>query len=558
MTKTRKNAAAHKEQREAGKKFSLTFDESFMTYVQSGFPVLAVRTGEIERCIEHLQVLTKNLNESLPDLDLDDSKKFLRDNGFQFYVWDVVNGIVQAGAGAKGNTSESLIKALRWMISSDDSLPGVYVFVNPHLHLQPEFGRIVQMVRMFHDHGRMTNKHLILVGEFTELPPELNPYIIPLEFKLPTKEEIHKFIEGYVKRQGFDFSEKEIANAATAATGMNLAEVESAVCVALVASYGESIPNDIIFNEKSKAVTRSQLLDHIPTDSDMGVVGGLSNLKEWFNHMASVFHDPDRAAEYHLPPLKGCMIVGVHGTGKTLAAKAVAKEFGVPLFRLDVGRLFGGIVGETESKVRQFFKLAEAVAPAVILIDECEKAFSRSETSTDGGVTERLIGNFLYWMQEKTAPIYLVATANNVERLDPAMMRKGRWDEMFFVDLPTPAEREEIFKIHLRKVGRNPSDFNLTKIKALAGSPSDKFTGAEIENCVHQAMIHAFHAKREFTIADITAAVESTIPLAKMRPKEIEAIREWAKDKARPAGEAVVKAQGAKDAKSGRPLWWRK
>lgn len=552
MAKTKKTVP--KTGHEKGKKFTLTFDEQFGTYLRSGFPLMSVRTEEVERCIEHLQVLTKRINESLVDLDLDESKKYLRDNGFQFYTWDVVNGIVQSG-GAKGNTSESIIKALRWMMG-DDAMPGVYVFINPHLHLQPEFGKVLQMFRMFSEHGRMNNKHIVLVGEFTELAPELNPYVIPLDFKLPTKEEIREFVADYIDRVGLEFSEKEIANAASAATGMTLSEVESAVCVALVASDGETIPNDIIFDEKAKAVMRSQLLEHIRTDSDMGVVGGLSNLKEWFSHMASVFHEPDRAAAYKLPALKGCMIVGVHGTGKTLAAKAVAKEFGVPLFRLDVGRLFGGIVGETESKVRQFFKLAEAVAPAVILIDECEKAFSKSETSTDGGVTERLVGNFLYWMQEKTAPIYLVATANNVERLDPAMMRKGRWDEMFFVDLPTPTEREEIFKIHLRKVGRSPADFQPAKIKALSGAPSDKFTGAEIENCVHQAMIHAFHSKREFTINDIAAAVESTIPLAKMMPKPVEFIREWGQKNARPAGEVIEKK--AKTTGSSNPIFWKK
>lgn len=427
MAKTKKTV--QKTNHEKGKKFTLTFDEQFSTYLRSGFPLMSVRTEEVERCIEHLQVLTKKINESLVDLDLDDSKKYLRDNGFQFYTWDVINGIVQSGGNAKGNTSESIIKAVRWLMG-DDALPGVYVFINPHLHLQPEFGKVLQIFRMFSEHGRMNNKHIVLVGEFTELPPELNPYVIPLDFRLPTKDEIRAFVADYIERVGLSFSEKEISNAAAAATGMTLSEVESAVCVALVASDGDTIPNDIIFDEKAKAVMRSQLLEHIRTDSDMSDVGGFAIFKEWLGHMASVFKDPERAAEYKLPPLKGCLAIGVQGAGKSLIAKAAAKEFGIPLFRLDVGRLFGGIVGETESKVRQFFKLAEAVAPAVILLDEVEKCFPSGQQDTDGGVSRRMAGSFMTWMQERKAQIYLIGTANNVELLDPAFVRKGRFDEI--------------------------------------------------------------------------------------------------------------------------------
>ena len=281
----------------------------------------------------------------------------------------------------------------------------------------------------------------------------------------------------------------------------------------------------IIAREKANTLKRSGLLEVIPATTGLEDIGGLLNLKEWLHGRTGAFQS--RAKDYGLPAPKGLLIVGLPGTGKSLTAKATASAFGLPLLRLDMGRVFGGVVGQSESNLRSVIATAEAIAPCVLWIDEIEKGFSGSKSSgsTDGGTSSRVFGSFLSWMQEKEKPVFVVATANDVSQLPPEFLRKGRFDEMFFVDLPAETERTQIWEIVIRRHDRNPGVFDTVSL----AKESEQFTGAEIEAVFVDALHEAFAAEREPTEQDITAAMAHTVPLAKLMDGRIASLRQWAK-----------------------------
>ncbi|OYT75045.1 MAG: ATPase, partial [Armatimonadetes bacterium JP3_11] len=259
--------------------------------------------------------------------------------------------------------------------------------------------------------------------------------------------------------------------------------------------------------------------------------GGLDLLKEWLRkRRASLSRE---AREFGLPAPKGVLLLGVQGTGKSLSAKAIANLWGLPMLRLDVGRVFGSLVGASEANMRAAIRTAEAVAPCILWIDELEKGFAGVQGSgvSDSGTTARVFATFLTWMQDKRAPVFVVATANDVSQLPPELLRKGRFDEIFFIDLPTLPEREQIFAIHLRKRKRDPAQYDL---KTLARA-TEGFSGAEIEQVVIAGLFTAFDAGRELTTEDMLDEVRHTVPLSVMMREEIEELRTWAQLRTRPA-----------------------
>jgi SpoVK/Ycf46/Vps4 family AAA+-type ATPase len=257
-------------------------------------------------------------------------------------------------------------------------------------------------------------------------------------------------------------------------------------------------------------------------------VGGLSNLKDWLVKRGRGF---DKGAkDFGLTYPRGILLLGIPGTGKSLTAKAIGNEWHFPLLRLDMGKIFGGIVGESEKNIREALNIAEAIAPSILWIDEIEKGMSgiSSSGNTDGGTTARVLGTFLTWMQEKTKPVFVVATANDISQLPPELLRKGRVDEIFFVDLPTEKEREEIIKIHLTKKNRKPEKF---KIQELA-KQSKGFSGAELEEVVKEALFQAYDEEKEITDGHISAAIDKTFPLSRTMHETIEKMRKWAESRA--------------------------
>jgi len=286
-----------------------------------------------------------------------------------------------------------------------------------------------------------------------------------------------------------------------------------------------------VFAEKQQIIRKSGLLEYYATNENFANVGGLSVLKEWLAKRAVAFTNEARA--FGLPFPKGILMLGVQGCGKSLCAKAVSNLWQLPLLRFDMGRMFGSLVGASEENVRRAIAVAESVAPAILWVDEIDKAFAGSQGSgaTDGGTTARVFGTFLTWLSEKTAPVFVVATANDISQLPPELLRKGRLDEIFFVDLPSPEERKEILGIHINKRGRDAAKFDLA---VLAGTSSE-FSGAEIEESINSALYDAFYAKQELTTAHVQAALSQTVPLAKTMDEQISRLLSWAEGRARNA-----------------------
>jgi len=293
----------------------------------------------------------------------------------------------------------------------------------------------------------------------------------------------------------------------------------------------KTLDTDIVSSEKKQAISRGGLLEWIDPDAGLKGVGGLDVLKGWLSERQASWGDKARA--YGLPQPKGLLMTGVAGAGKSLMAKSVGAEWAMPVLRLDVGRLYGGLLGESESNQRQAIQMAEAAAPCVLWLDELEKAMSGSGGSgeSDGGAAKRMLSGFLTWMQEKTAPVFVVATANDVSGLPPELLRRGRWDEIFFVDLPTADERADIWSIHIAKRGRDVGAFDMG---ALVSGSAD-MSGAEIESAFIDAMFRGFAMGQEVSTEHVLAVLETIVPLAKSASEKIEAVRTWAKGRARRA-----------------------
>jgi len=278
-------------------------------------------------------------------------------------------------------------------------------------------------------------------------------------------------------------------------------------------------------------VKKNGLLELIESKESLADIGGLDQLKSWLLKRREAFSP--RAKEYGLPVPKGLLILGIPGTGKSLTAKATAAVFGLPLLKLDAGRIFAGLVGQSESNLRSVIQTAEAIAPCVLWIDEVEKGFagSRSSGATDGGTSSRVFGSFISWMQEKTAPVFVVATANDVSQLPPEMLRKGRWDELWFVDLPNREEREAIWSIQIAKYGRDPRDFDIPQF----AKSTEGLTGSEIEQVFIEALYQGFDQGSEPGDLTIGEVLVDFVPLSKLMAEQISGLREWAKGRARPA-----------------------
>jgi len=286
-----------------------------------------------------------------------------------------------------------------------------------------------------------------------------------------------------------------------------------------------------ILAEKKQIVRKSGLLEYFDVDDKFDHVGGLKLLKEWLVKRGQAF--TEQARTYGLPEPRGILLVGVQGCGKSLTAKAVSNLWQLPLLRLDLGKVFSSLVGSSEENIRRATAVAENIAPCVLWIDEIEKGLSGldSSGSSDAGTASRVFGFFITWMQEKTRPVFVIATANNIEQLPPEIMRKGRFDEIFFVDLPSPVERAEIFDIHIERFGRDPKKFEQKRLV----KESKNFSGAEIREAIIGAMYDAFAESREFNTDDIVKNMQVTVPLARTVAEKIAALREWADYRARRA-----------------------
>lgn len=384
------------------------------------------------------------------------------------------------------------------------------------------------------------NKAIIILSNTLELPPDLEKTIPVVDFPLPEKNDIQDKISEMLLRASkrpelaakfqTSYEDSKLDNIVNSFRGLSLQECEQVSTYCMI-KYPQLHP-EIISNQKRDIIRKSGLLEWISDDINMNSVGGLNGLKYWLEKRKNAFST--EATEYGLPANpKGLLLVGIQGAGKSLFAKSIASFWNFPLLKLDMGKVFSGLVGSSEQNMRQVFKIAESVAPCILWCDEIDKGMSGTKGSgiSDGGTTSRVLGSWLTWMQDRKAPVFVVATANDVTSLPPELLRKGRFDEIFFVDLPSTVERKKIFEIHLTKRKRKTENFDIDFL----AEKSNTFTGAEIESAIESAMYDAFSEKREFTTSDILMSLSISVPIAKLMEDEINFLRDWAKNRARNA-----------------------
>jgi SpoVK/Ycf46/Vps4 family AAA+-type ATPase len=388
-------------------------------------------------------------------------------------------------------------------------------------------------------------KNVIFVSPVLKVPVELEKEFSVIDYNLPGKEEIAEIVKNIAASIG-DINKLEISKnpalfqkVTEAALGLTAEEAENVFAKSLVQTGDFDMK--IILSEKEQIIRKSGVLEYCHVNENMKGVGGLDELKKWLNKRGKAF--TPEARDFGLPEPRGILLLGIPGCGKSLTAKAISSMWQLPLLKLDVGKVFSSLVGSSEENVRRAIQTAESIAPSILWLDEMEKGFSGlgSSGQTDGGTTARVFGTFLTWLQEKKTPVFVVATCNNVSQLPPELLRKGRFDEIFFVDLPSREERKEIFKIHLEKRHRKTEDFDLEKLSDAAIG----FSGSEIEEIIVSALYDAFDNNEDINQSYVENTIRSMIPLSQTMEEQIKGTREWAKIRAKKASSIEWETESA-------------
>jgi SpoVK/Ycf46/Vps4 family AAA+-type ATPase len=409
------------------------------------------------------------------------------------------------------------------------------VFVLKDFHRHMDNPVVVRRLRDVGQKFSANRRTLVLTAPAIEMPPELASLVEYLDLPLPDRDRLREIIRVTYTRLSATLTLKlqldsnGVDAMAGNLRGLTEEAAERAVSQAIVGRLALS-PDCVtdVVEAKKALLKRSEMLEFVDAADSMSSVGGLDNLKRWLAQRQGAWDEG--AVKFGLEPPKGVIILGVQGCGKSLCARAVAGEWKLPLVKFNTAAVYDKFIGETEKRIQKVFRVAEGLAPCVLWIDELEKVFAGSgpdSASADAGVSSRLLASFLSWMQERKPAVFVAATCNNVTVLPPELIRKGRFDELFFVDLPNATERKQIFSIQLTRRKRNPSDFNLDQISAAAKG----FSGAEIESAVQTALYAAFARKQELSNDDLLTALSSTVPLSVTRAEEIAELRDWAKNR---------------------------
>lgn len=397
------------------------------------------------------------------------------------------------------------------------------------------------MVRRIRDVAhqlRDSYKTIVIVSPRLRLAAELEKDVTVLEFDLPDVGDLGRLLDRVIEdvkdnpKLHIDLEPEGRERLLHAAKGLTIREAENVFAKTLVLDGRIDAQDiDVVFSEKEQIIKKGGLLEYYESVEEFSNVAGLENLKEWLKKRTLAFSE--RASEFGLPAPKGLLLLGVQGCGKSLCAKAMSSLWRLPLLRFDMGRMFGSLVGSSEDNVRRAIRTSEGVAPCILWVDEIDKAFAGSQGSaqTDGGTTARVFGTFLTWLSEKTAPVFVIATANDISCLPPELLRKGRLDEIFFVDLPSPAERRDVLRIHLGKRGRDPAVFDLETL----ATQSDGFSGAEIEEAIIAGLFDSFSEGMPLDTSVLLRSLKATVPLSKTMSEELNRLRTWAHGRARPA-----------------------
>lgn len=462
--------------------------------------------------------------------------------GYDLWEWTLTNGLVNRDGTVLDKTSEplaALAKFIEYNRNKDNEPEGTHIpnksiviLKDLHMYLKAPQPILIRRLKEAIAIGRASNRHLIILGATLHLPPELEKEIKVVNFELPTREELFVVAESIAKDKGIPLNGNRDP-ILDAMSGLTLTEAADAAAYAVVCT--NDLDPVIISKIKAENVKKGGVLEIINTDMDLSRIGGLVRAKAWINKRAGGF--TTKAKDYRLKPARGVLAIGISGCGKTLFAKAIAKVLGGPLLKLDGGKIFGSLVGQSEENMRIAIATAEAIAPCTLMIDEMEKAFPGKSGGGDSGTSDRVLGTFLQWMSDKVSQVFVVGTANNVTSLPPELLRKGRFDQLFFVDLPDIEERAEIWRIHISGYGREADNYNLSRLAAL----SEGYTGAEIESAVTDGLWESFYGDTEPTDDTFEQSIKSSIPISKTMEEQIEAMRRWADGRAIRASGTTVK-----------------
>lgn len=490
--------------------------------IRARYPILYVVSGEETRVQATIVAIAKGRQKKV-------------------FEWSFTTGLVPAGTSIQSQKNRNAatrdpLAALDQVI--DQVEPAIFIFKDFHPFLTKNNFAIIRRLKEIALHLKNSFKTIVLISPMMEIPPELDKEITVLTYPLPTRNELSALLDHIVndvkqfRQVSIDLDADGRDRLLSAALGLTFNEAENVFAKIIVKDErlsGEDVSG--VFAEKQQIIRKSGLLEYYATDESFSNVGGMSILKDWLEKRSVAFGAEART--FGLPPPKGILMLGVQGCGKSLCAKAVSSLWQLPLLRFDMGRMFGSLVGSSEENVRKAIAVAESVAPAILWVDEIDKAFAGSQGSgsTDGGTTARVFGTFLTWLSDKTAPVFVVATANDISQLPPELLRKGRLDEIFFVDLPTEEERAQIFGIHLVKRGRVPESFLIEELVAA----SKEFSGAEIEQAIISSLYDAFYTKTELNTDHILEALHQTVPLSKTMDEQLSRLRTWADGRARHA-----------------------
>nr|YP_010472263.1 hypothetical protein NDC64_pgp080 [Navicula tsukamotoi]UVG41728.1 hypothetical protein [Navicula tsukamotoi]UVG41872.1 hypothetical protein [Navicula tsukamotoi] len=481
----------------------MKFNDELALFLKARYPIIYINTIEEDR-VEYIirKNIKTNLNRSI-------------------YSWDFVDGYTN-NPNNEGFAKRNPLQALELVERLSSETPALFILKDFNRFLTDL--SISRKLRNISRILKLQPKTIIIIGSDLTIPKELQDLLTVLQFQLPLENEISQELDRLVTSLNIQIDPQLFENLTRACQGLSLERIRR-VLSKIIATY-KTIDNNsiaILLSEKKQIISQTEILEYTSVDEKITNLGGLDNLKDWLRKRKTAFGL--QASNYGLPTPRGLLLVGIQGTGKSLTAKAIANEWQLPLLKLDVGKLFGGIVGESESRLRQMINVAETISPCILWIDEIDKAFSSTESKGDSGTSNRVLATFVSWLSEKKKPVFVIATANNIDLLPLEIIRKGRFDEIFFLDLPKKEEREEIFKIHIQEFRPNSwESFDYNKLAEL----SESFSGAEIRQSIIEGMYHAFYEKREFTTDDISMALTELIPLANLESNQMVKLQNWA------------------------------
>ncbi|WP_287588519.1 AAA family ATPase [Candidatus Borrarchaeum sp.] len=477
--------------------------------VRARYPVIYIVSWEEGRVLESLSEVAQEREKEM-------------------FCWSITEGIKTQSGKEIDNSVRDPLTALDYVYSVQRPL----LFVLKDFHPYLKDPQVIRRLRDCAEEVKKSNKTIIVVSPVLEIPVELEKLITVIDYQLPSLKTLERILRGIINsvkdnpKVDVNLDDLTREQILKSALGLTMDEAENVFAKSLVVK--KTFDPELIISEKEQIIRKSGILEYFHSTEKMENVGGLENLKEWVKKRTRAF--TEKARNYGLPQPKGILLIGVQGCGKSLTAKAVASLWKLPLLRLDVGKIFSGVVGSSEANVRRALNMAESIAPAILWIDEIEKGLSGVQSSgqTDSGVTARVFGSFITWLQEKESPVFVIATANNIEIMPPELLRKGRFDEIFFIDLPSVDERKEIIRIHLAKRRRDPAKFDVETI----ATKTNGFSGAEIEEAIISAMYDAFAEERELEAEDVLKGVDKTVPLSKTMKEKVDSIRQWARTRA--------------------------